>query len=74
SSVDGQRLILEFQENEVVTNLRHAWRFSQQTRALGCRLALERFGVGLNSFQLLDHVDADFLKLDRSFVNDLARN
>ncbi len=74
SSVDGQRLILEFQENEVVTNLRHARRFGQQTRALGCRLALERFGVGLNSFQLLDHVDADFLKLDRSFVNDLARN
>ena len=58
----------------MVTNLKHAQRFSQQARALGCRLALERFGVGLNSFRLLDHVDADFLKLDRSFVNDLARN
>ena len=74
SAVAGQRLIFEFQENEVVTNLKHAQRFSQQARALGCRLALERFGVGLSSFQLLDHVDADFLKLDRSFVNDLARN
>lgn len=74
AGVQPQRLIFEFQENEVVTNLKHAQRFSQQTRTMGCRLALERFGVGLNSFQLLDHVEADFLKLDRSFVNDLARN
>ena len=74
SGVAGRRLILELQENEVVTNLKPAQRFSQQLHALGCRMALERFGVGLNSFQLLDHVDADFLKLDRSFVNDLARN
>ena len=74
SSVAGARLIIEFQENEVVTNLKPAKRFAQQLRELGCRVALERFGVGLNSFQLLDHVDAEFLKIDRSFVNDLARN
>ena len=74
SGVPGQRLIIELQENEVITNLKPAQRFSQQMRALDCRLALERFGVGLNAFQLLDHVDADFLKIDRSFVNDLARN
>ncbi len=74
SGVAGGRLIIEFQENEVVTNLKPAKRFAQQLRELGCRVALERFGVGLNSFQLLDHVDAEFLKIDRSFVNDLARN
>ena len=41
---------------------------------MGCRVGLEQFGVGLDSFQLLSHFDPAFLKLDRSFMEDLAKN
>jgi EAL domain-containing protein (putative c-di-GMP-specific phosphodiesterase class I) len=40
----------------------------------GCRVGLEQFGVGLDSFQLLSHFDPAFLKLDRSFMEDLPKN
>jgi EAL domain-containing protein (putative c-di-GMP-specific phosphodiesterase class I) len=40
----------------------------------GVRVGLEQFGSGLNSFQLLTHFDADLLKLDRTFMQDLATN
>jgi EAL domain-containing protein (putative c-di-GMP-specific phosphodiesterase class I) len=38
----------------------------------GVRVGLEQFGIGLNPFQLLTHFDASFIKIDRSFMKDLA--
>ena len=40
----------------------------------GARIALERFGAGLNSMQLLTHFDPAFLKIDPQFMDDLATN
>ena len=45
-----------------------------QWPSTGCRVGLEQFGVGLDSFQLLSHFDPAFLKLDRSFMEDLPKN
>ena len=72
--VPGDRLVLEISESKVFTNLRAAQELHAAIKPLGCRIALEQFGAGLNSFQLLSHVDAAFLKLDRSFMTDLAKN
>ncbi len=69
-----RRLVLEMREDSVMTHLKPAKQFAGVVKTMGCRIALERFGVGLNSFQILDHVDADFLKLDRTFSADLPRN
>jgi EAL domain-containing protein (putative c-di-GMP-specific phosphodiesterase class I) len=40
----------------------------------GVRVGLEQFGAGIDSMQLLTHVTPAFLKLDRSFMEDLPRN
>ena len=37
-------------------------------------LTLEQFGAGLDSFQLLTHVQPQILKIDRSFIEDLPKN
>ena len=42
-------------------------------RQLGGQFALEQFGSGLNSFQLLTHIDADYLKIDRSYMSSLPQ-
>ena len=39
---------------------------------LHCKTALEHFGAGPNSFQLLKHLPVDFLKVDGSFIHNLA--
>ncbi|MBS0194934.1 MAG: EAL domain-containing protein [Proteobacteria bacterium] len=72
--VPGDRLILEIPETKVFTNLRATQDLQKSVHALGVRLALEQFGTGLNSFQMLSHIDADFLKIDRSFSADLAKS
>lgn len=55
------------------THLRNAQQFLADVAPLGCRIGLEQFGSGLDSFQLLAHFQPQFLKLDRDFTSDFAR-
>lgn len=68
------RLVLEMTESKVMTLLRPAQEFVNGWKKLGGRFALEQFGSGLNSFQLLTHIDADYLKIDRSYMADLPKS
>ncbi len=67
-------LVLEMTESKVMTLLRPAQEFVKGWKKLGGRFALEQFGSGLNSFQLLNHVDADYLKIDRSYMAELPQH
>ncbi|GAA5081386.1 EAL domain-containing response regulator [Lysobacter panacisoli] len=71
---DGRLLVLQLPESKVFTHLRAAQEFQTQIAAHGVRVGLEQFGVGLNSFQLLTHFNADLIKIDRSFMQELAGN
>lgn len=71
---DGSLLVLQLPESKVFTHLRQTQDFLSQLSQVGVRLGLEQFGAGLNSFQLLSHVDAALLKVDRSFTEALPNN
>ena len=71
---DGKLLVLQLPESKVFTNLRAAQEFQSRVYHYGVRVGLEQFGAGLNSFQLLTHFDAAFLKIDRSYMEDLTSN
>lgn len=72
--VPGDRLVFEMPESMVVTHLKQAKFFQKGLEQLKCGFALEKFGSGLNSFQLLKHVGANYVKLDRTYMSDLAKN
>ncbi|HXS74385.1 MAG TPA: bifunctional diguanylate cyclase/phosphodiesterase [Rhodanobacteraceae bacterium] len=74
TGVPGSALVFEMPESKVVTSLKPARELVEQLKQHGCAFALEQFGSGLNSFQLLKHIDADYLKLDRSFTRDLPKH
>jgi diguanylate cyclase (GGDEF)-like protein/PAS domain S-box-containing protein len=67
------QLVLEMTESKVMTMLRPAQEFVNGWKKLGGHFALEQFGSGLNSFQLLTHIDADYLKIDRSYMAELSQ-
>jgi diguanylate cyclase (GGDEF)-like protein/PAS domain S-box-containing protein len=71
--VPGEQLWLHAPEAKVFTHLRNAQQFLAAVAPLGCRIGLEQFGSGLDSFQLLAHFQPQFLKLDRDFTSDFAR-
>ncbi|MDE3072857.1 MAG: EAL domain-containing protein [Pseudomonadota bacterium] len=74
ASLQYSHIVLEMTESKVMTLLRPAQDFVNGWKKLGGRFALEQFGSGLNSFQLLNHIDADYLKVDRSYMADLPQH
>jgi diguanylate cyclase (GGDEF)-like protein/PAS domain S-box-containing protein len=72
--VRGDALVFEVPESKVVTQLKAARAFVAGLQQLHCGFALEQFGAGVNSFQLLKHIDAGYLKIDRSYMQDLPKD
>lgn len=67
----GDCIVFEFRESKAITHLKTARQFIKGVKQLRCGFAIEQFGSGLNSFQLLKHLPADYLKIDRQFMQDL---
>ncbi len=68
----GDALIFEVAEKDAAQHLKHAKHFVKTLKELHCKTALEHFGAGPNSFQLLKHLPVDYLKIDGSFIHNLA--
>jgi diguanylate cyclase (GGDEF)-like protein len=74
SRVPPSLLCLELTETSAVQDLSRAQRLIAGARALGCRIALDDFGTGFCSFAYLKSLQADYFKIDASFVRELAES
>ncbi|RUR29489.1 EAL domain-containing protein [Vreelandella andesensis] len=71
SGADPHHLILEVTETAAITDFSTASNVLQTVRDLGCRTALDDFGIGFSSFHYLSQLPVDYIKIDGSFIRSL---
>lgn len=74
SGIDPRWLKLEITESALVEDPATASARLDELRALGVGIAIDDFGVGYSSLSRLRHYHIDTLKLDHSFVRDIAED
>lgn len=74
SGIEPSRIGFEITETTAVKDMARAERWIHRLKRLGCRFALDDFGIGFSSFSYLRLLPVDYLKIDGSYIRDMDRN
>ncbi len=72
SNVDPRMLCFEITEQVAVEDLTLVNKFISSLKTLGSSFSLDDFGTGVSSYSYLRSLDVDYLKIDGSFVKNIA--
>ncbi len=74
TGTDPGLLTLEMTEDVLANDRERALIIFGELREIGVKLALDRFGTGRSSLSYLKDLSVDVIKVDRSFITDIATN
>lgn len=74
TGIRPSQLKLELTESFILKDMQDAIEKMQELRWIGIRFALDDFGTGYSSLSHLKRLPLEQLKIDRSFVHDIARD
>ncbi len=72
SGIDPRRLTLEVTENTFMKDQTFAVTVLRRLKSLGVLIAIDDFGTGYSSLSYLKKFPIDYVKIDQSFVKDVA--
>jgi diguanylate cyclase (GGDEF)-like protein len=69
-----ERLTVEITETAAIQDLEQSMIFVETIQDLGCKVAIDDFGVGHTNFRNLKQLDADLVKIDGVFVRNVCND
>ncbi len=74
SKIDfAQRISFEILESEGIESFAEVQDFIRQVKMMGCKIAIDDFGVGYSNFEYLINLDVDYLKIDGSLIKNIDK-
>lgn len=70
----ANQLGIELTESAMMSDLSHAMDIFERLAAMGVRLSIDDFGTGMSSLSYLKRLPVNELKIDKSFVIDMAED
>lgn len=71
-NIDHRRICFDISEASLISSVERARFFIATLKELGCRIALDDFGIGTGSFELLKRLQVDYLKINANFIRNMA--
>jgi diguanylate cyclase (GGDEF)-like protein len=74
ADLPAELLDIELTETAMMADLAHAMDIFERLAAMGVRLSIDDFGTGMSSLSYLKRLPVNELKIDQSFVVDMAED
>lgn len=72
--IPADKITFEVTETVAAGSLVFTKRFIKEIKQFGCKFSLDDFGTGYSSYSYLKSLDVDYLKIDGSFIKDIANS
>jgi len=74
AKINGQQLVFMVNEAQALSQLKAVKTLAKALHHFRCQFAIDEFGTGLNPFQLVKHISADYVRINHVYMDELAQN
>ncbi|MDH5353308.1 MAG: EAL domain-containing protein [Gammaproteobacteria bacterium] len=74
SKINASLLVFMVDEGDAVSQLKATKEFYKGLKEIKCQFGIDDFGTGLNPFQLVKHIKADYIRISAAYMENLAQN